>query len=128
MYRFPIRRTVALDLETTGVNRERDRILQYGIYGVDNDAVLDLHSLVDAQTDVGRDPKNIPGVRLFEVFEAVPLCDGHLDKIYAACNNAVVVIHNKHYDWTFIENEFRRNNATPPTPRLVCCTWEIAGR
>lgn len=126
MYRFPTSKTVALDLECTGINRDRDRILQYGIYGADAGSVIALHSVVDAQTDVGRDPKNIPGVSLCEVLSATPLRQGHLARIREACDGAVVVIHNKHFDWTFIENEFRRNGAEPPSPRIVCCTWEIA--
>jgi DNA polymerase III epsilon subunit-like protein len=127
-YRFPRWRTVALDLECTGLNRNRDRIIQYGIWGVESDGetITSLSALVDAETDVGRDPANIPGISRREVYEAVPLRAGHLDRIYQACNNAVLVIHNKHFDWSFIENEFKRNLAEPPRPRLVCCTWEIA--
>lgn len=126
-YRFPGWRTVALDLETSGTNRERDRILQYGIWGVeaDGETVCALSSLVDAEIDVGRDPTKIPGVSRIELYDAVPLREGHLERIHAVCDGAVVVMHNKHYDWTFIENEFRRNGAEPPQPRLLCCTWEI---
>ena len=127
-YTFPAWRTVALDLETTGINRDRDRILQYGIWGVEaaGGPVYSVSALVDAETDVGRDPANIPGVSRDEVRTATPLRDGHLAKIREACDKAVVVMHNRHYDWTFIANEFKRNGKEPPQPRAVCCTLEIA--
>ena len=90
----------------------------------DGETVRSVSALVDAETDVGRDP-NIPGVSRREVYDAVPLRQGHLERIYAVCDDAVLVMHNKHYDWTFIVNEFERNGAAPPQPRMVCCTWEI---
>jgi len=130
MFRFPCWQTVALDIEATGINRERDRIIQYGIFGVhaDGERVIDAASVVDAETPTGRDPANIPGIRTHDVAKSVPLRDGHLSRIYGACNDAIVVIHNKHFDWGFIEAEFARNGAVAPRPRLICCTWEIARR
>ena len=130
MYRFPCFKTVALDLETTGINRERDRVIQYGVFGVeaDGETEVSVHSLVDAEVPTGRDPKNIPGVRPWEVTSAVPLADGHLDRLFDLLDNAVVVMHHRQYDWAFIEKEFARNHHPVPVPRLICCTWEIARR
>lgn len=126
-YRWPARPTVALDLETTGINRERDRIIQYGLYGVGpDDTPLEIASMVDAEVPTGRDPRNVPGVSLAEVRRAVPLRQGHLDTLRAACEGAVVVMHHRQHDWTLVQNEFRRNGAAPPAPYAVCCTLELA--
>lgn len=126
MYRWPIKKTVGLDLELTSFNRERDRIIQYGIYGVDVDgSVISISAVVDAETDTGREPENIPGVTHRMVRDAVPLREGHLDVIYQVLTDAVVVIHNKHHDWAFVKNEFKRHNRTPPIPIAIVCTLYI---
>jgi DNA polymerase-3 subunit epsilon len=126
-FRWPARRVVALDLECTGINAARDRILQYGISGVDADGATPIHltALVDAETTTGRDPKNIPGVTWEQLRTARPLRDGHLAAIARACAGAVVLIHNRPYDWTLLRNEFARNGAPPLAPHAVVCTLNL---
>lgn len=127
-YRFPCRRTVALDGEYTGLNRRRDRFVQYGVYGVeaDGETVIDAHAVVDAETDVGRDPSTIPGVRATDVTEAVPMRDGHLQRLFEILDGAVVAIHKEDVDWPLLLSEYRRAGMTPPTPYEIVCTLRLA--
>lgn len=126
MYLWPSVRTVALDLENTGINRKRDKIIQYGIYGIDaNHDILDCGELVDAEVSTGREPLNIPGVTEEAVHNAVPLREGHLTNIYRYCHNSLVVMHHYQFDWAFILAEFKRNNRDPPIPKRIYCTLEV---
>jgi hypothetical protein len=62
VYRWPKTKVVALDLECTGINTYRDRILQYGVYGVDsNGQTINVSAMVDAEVPTGRDPYRNPG-------------------------------------------------------------------
>ena len=114
---------VALDLETTGINRMRDRIIQYGMYGVDEAGrKIACTAVVDAEVTTGREPKNLPGVALIDVMQAKPLRHGHLAMLYETLHGAVVIMHNAIHDWTFVQQEFKRHSATAPVPRATYCT------
>jgi DNA polymerase III alpha subunit (gram-positive type) len=127
VYRWPRTKVVALDLECTGINTYRDRILQYGIYGVDTGGeTIEVSAMVDAEVPTGRDPYRIPGVSSREVMARTPLRDGHLDAMWEVCDGAVVLIHNRSFDWPMLEHEFKRNKLPPPTPTAVICTLYMA--
>ncbi len=120
---------VALDLETTGINRVRDRIIQYGMFGVDAMGRPLAHSaVVNAEVPTGREPKNLPGVALVDVMQAKPLRVGHLDVLHETLHDAVVVMHNAVHDWTFVLNEFKRHQMPPPVPRATVCTLSWSRR
>lgn len=125
-YRWVNRATVAIDFEATGINAHRDRILQYGLCGVDhNNKPFEVVAVVDAQTTTGRDPFLIPGVSKSEVRNAKPISE-HLDLLYSVCHDAIVICHKREFDWTMLQAEFRRHHRTPPIPFCVECTLRLA--
>ena len=127
-YYWPGCKTVALDVETTGINRTRDRIIQFGIFGIQaNGDMLSLTAVIDAESPTGRDPKNLPGVDRIEVVQARPLRD-HIAAVYAALEDAVVVMHNAPHDWSFIINECQRLQHPCPRPKDIICTYQWARR
>ena len=127
VYRWPKTKMVALDLECTGINTYRDRILQYGVYGVDADGTtIDVSAMVDAEVPTGRDPYRIPGVSNREVAARTPIRDGHLDTLREICDGAVVLIHNRSFDWPMLHNEFKRNDQAAPSAQSVVCTLYMA--
>lgn len=118
-------RVVALDLELTGLNRERDRIIQYGLAG--NHLPGPDHWLgfvVDPESDTGRDMSRIPGVSAEDVASALPLVH-HLDLLRTHLTDAIVVMHKSNHDWFFIEKEFRRLGEEPPVPQRIVCTLQL---
>jgi DNA polymerase III epsilon subunit-like protein len=120
---WPVHPTVAIDLETTGLNTERDRIIMYGIFGTGHDsAEISVAAVVDAEVSVGRDVRNIPGITPDDVRAAVPLRDGHLDALFRYLHDAVVIMHNAAHDWAIVRSEFRRHGRAPPRPRMRICT------
>lgn len=126
VYRWPSCRFVAFDIESTGLNRKRDRIIQYGIYGTDSDgSVITKTSIVDSESPTGRDPRNIPGLNPEDFYDIVPIRDGHLDLFDKIFTDAVVIMHNWHHDWGILQSEFERHNRPPPVPKAICCTLDI---
>lgn len=119
-----------MDLETTGLNRERDRIIQYGIFGTTGSILgcISHTALVNAETPTGRDPRNIPGIDPKDVMHAQPLRNKHLDILFTALHHKIVIMHNAAHDWTFIQNEFRRHGRMPPVPHMQICTYNWARR
>ena len=114
---------VALDLELTGLNRERDRIIQYGIAGNIVPGGW-LGHVVDPESDTGRDMARIPGVTAADVANAVPFVE-HLDLLRRYLTDAIVVMHKSNHDWFFIEKEFRRVGEEPPVPQRTVCTLQL---
>jgi DNA polymerase III epsilon subunit-like protein len=116
---------VALDLETTGIVRNRDRIIQYGVYGVGHGGrVVCRTAVVDSESPTGRDPFNLPGVTRSEVRAARPVHE-HLDTLRNVLAGSVVVMHNQHHDWSIVCNEFKRCGQDPPVPRSTVCTLDL---
>lgn len=127
-YRWPKVRTVALDLEGTGIDVQRERIIQYAIWGVDEDnSVIDVNDVVDPETSTGRDPASIHGIDPKEMERIQPF-QYHTERISRVLDGAVVVIHNSGFDWRFLCKEFRRVGAKLPTPLDVRCTLGLASR
>ncbi len=125
---WPAVQTVALDLETTGLNRDRDRIIQYGMFGCQSLRQVVSHTaLVDAETPTGREPRNIPGVSAHEVSHARPLKE-HLDLLYQTLHGSVVIMHNAAHDWAFVLSEFKRHGRRSPEPVACICTYSWARR
>lgn len=119
---------MGFDGEYTGLNRRRDRFVQYGVHGVeaDGETVVDAHAVVDAETPVGRDPATIPGVRATEVADAVPMRAGHLQRLKRLLDGAVVAIHKEDVDWPLLLAEYRRAGLPPPEPYEIVCTLKLA--
>lgn len=125
-YRWPSCRFVAFDIESTGLNRQRDRIIQYGIYGTNGDgSIVSETAVVNSESPTGRDPYNLPGINPEEVNNAVPINRGHLDLLHTIFDGAVVVMHNWNHDWGILVSEFERHDRPPPKPIRVCCTLDI---
>lgn len=114
-------RVVGLDVETTGINRGRDRITQFGLCG---NFIPRQGFLVDPETDTGNDPRRIKGITQNDISNMRPIVH-YLDMLYAALHGSIVVIHNKSHDMAFIHHEFTRHGRQPPVPDRVVCTLQI---
>ena len=113
---------VSLDLELTGLNRQRDRIIQYGLAG---NKVGQISWLVNPETDTGRDMSRISGVTSEQVNNATPLVN-HLYLLRKHLTDAVVVMHKSDHDWGFLCKEFERLGEQPPVPDRIVCTLYLS--
>ena len=109
---------VAVDLETTGLDRQRDRIIQVGLAG--NVLKEPVSLLVDPECDVGRSPSQLRGVSQAELEGVKPFRE-YARELHGLLSGAVLVFHNKSGDLAFLRNAFRRcGMEMPPYDRAVC--------
>lgn len=126
-------RFAVVDLETSGLNTKRHRILQVGVVVVDADgSVIDQwSSLVKLRWPLQRvGPTSIHGITRASLSGA-PALDEALDQLGERMNGAVFTAHNAAFDSEFIARAVRRRPNDDPVrlglePRL--CTLRMSRR
>lgn len=119
---WPCVKTLALDLETTGVNRKRDRIRQIGLAG--NCVTQALSLVIDPEADTGHAPEDLKGVTQGE-WDAIAPFRVHATTLAELIAGSVLVLHNKSGDLAFLENEFARCGMPMPAFARVVCTQQL---
>jgi DNA polymerase-3 subunit epsilon len=116
--RYPHRYAV-LDVETTGLVPEVDRVLQVAVTLVDTDGVAERSwsSLVNPQRDPG--PAHVHGFTA-ERLRTAPTFDGIAGELAALLAGRVLVAHNAQFDWSFLSEEMRRSGTSLDVDRRVC--------
>ena len=126
-------RFAVVDLETSGLNTKRHRILQLGMVVVDADgSVVDQwSSLVKLRWPLQRvGPTSIHGITR-ATLRGAPTLDEALDELGVRMNGAIFTAHNATFDSEFIARAVRRRPNDDPVrlglePRL--CTLRMSRR
>jgi DNA polymerase-3 subunit epsilon len=126
-------RFAVVDLETSGLNTKRHRILQLGMVVVDADgSVVDQwSSLVKLRWPLQRvGPTSIHGITR-STLRGAPTLDEALDELGARMNGAVFTAHNAAFDSEFIARAVRRRSSDDPVRRSLqprLCTLRMSRR
>lgn len=120
---------LSLDLETTGVDSRRDRIVQYAFIGSNSDgSEVNIEELVNPNRAIPHETTAIHGIHNSDV-AGLPGFDSHADIIHEMIENTVIVGHNvRRFDLGFIDNEFLRLGRSSPKPAAVVDTLEVVRR
>ncbi len=126
-------RFAVVDLETSGLNTRRHRILQLGMVVVDPDGTVvdQWSSLVKLRWPLQRvGPTSIHGITRSTLKGAPPLDDA-LDELGRRMNGSIFTAHNAVFDSEFIARAVRRRSIADPVrlglaPRL--CTLRMSRR
>ncbi len=123
---FGEHRVLAFDLETTGVNAKRDRIVQYAFIGSDSSGEeIRVEELVYPQQKIPAETSAIHGIYDNDVKGLSPF-SAHAERIGLLVNDAVIVGHNvRRFDMPFLGNEFSRAGMISPKPIAVIDTLEL---
>ena len=99
----------ALDLETTGLRANSDRIVQYAFVGSDCDGgQVRIEELINPQRAIPYDASRIHGIYNRHV-ASVAEFSVHADNIHQMMKDSVIVGHNvRRFDMDFITAEFLR--------------------
>lgn len=100
-----IRDYVVLDLETTGLNTEKDKITEFSLLKVKDGKVIDkMCELVNPETHIPVVVEELTGITNEMVKDKKPLRD-YMDTIIKFIDNNIIVGHNAIFDISFIKTE-----------------------
>ncbi len=95
----------AIDFETTGLNPSTNRVIEIGVvrFSSSGEALREFESLVNANRDVGR--TDIHGIKASDLVSA-PTFSQIANEVISILDGAVLVAHNKSFDFRFLKREF----------------------
>lgn len=101
-----------VDIETTGMRSAYDRIIEIGILRVENNKLVKtFHSLFNPQTRIPAEITKLTGISGADL-ENAPSFRSMKDEILETLSDCIFVAHNVRFDYSFLMNEFRRENFT----------------
>ena len=99
---------VAIDLETTGLNYENDRIIQIAMVKVINGEIVDkFQSYVNPKRHIKQEASEINGIYDEDVKDEKTIKE-LFPSILEFINNLPIVAHNIKFDLSFLKNEYMR--------------------
>lgn len=127
---FPVtpviqRPLVFVDVETTGFDAARDRIVELGLVGVDGDEVSEWTTLLDPERRWRRDVPAFADLSRDALADA-PRFRDVAEELRARLAGRVFVAHNARFDFRFLAAEFARLGIRFETPAI--CTLALARR
>lgn len=116
---------VVLDVETTGLSPNGDRIIEIGLVRTDLDGIPvgRWSQLIDPRRPIGA--SDIHGITAAELKGAPTFAD-IADEILERMRGTLLVAHNAHFDLTFLSAEMTRSGWNIPQEPLVCTMAESA--
>ena len=107
-----IKNYVCLDLETTGLDAKKNKILEIGAVKIRNFEVVDtFSSLINPGVWVDEKITEITGITN-EMVEKMPYIDEILPKFIEFCENDVIIGHNLLFDYSFLKRNAINRNLT----------------
>tara|TARA_A100001037_G_C15150149_1_gene638657 strand:+ start:1729 stop:2307 length:579 start_codon:yes stop_codon:yes gene_type:complete len=122
-------RVLGFDLETTGFDHRKDRIVQFALVGSDTDGShINLQSLVDPRVKIPPETTRVHGITNDDV-RGMGDFSQHANEISSMIEDSIIVGHNVlQFDWRFLEMECVRSGMEAPVPRGIIDTLVLARR
>ncbi|NLR15044.1 DNA polymerase III subunit epsilon [Pseudoalteromonas peptidolytica] len=115
---------VVVDVETTGGNKDFDRITEIALVKVINGEIVDKwQSLINPMRRIPQRITELTGITQSMVTEA-PRFAEVIEKVEQFCLGAIFVAHNVNFDYGFVKHEFLRANVDFYRAKL--CTVTLA--
>ena len=112
---------VAFDLETTGLEMERDRVLEFCFVELD-ESLSELgrwSKLVDPGIPVSKEIEDLTGIST-DMVKGQPPFSSHAPRIQALVRDAVLIAHNHSFDVPFLNMELLRAGQPGLSPDHPC--------
>nr|AIF07249.1 Exonuclease RNase T and DNA polymerase III (DPO3E, dnaQ) [uncultured marine group II/III euryarchaeote KM3_200_E08] len=122
-------RVLGFDLETTGFDHRKDRIVQYALVGSDTDGRhINLQSLVNPRVKIPPETTRVHGITNDDV-RGMGEFSEHVNEISSLVDGSIIVGHNVlQFDWRFLEVECTRAGVEAPIPKGMIDTLVLARR
>lgn len=113
-----------IDVETTGVLRNKDRIIEISIVKINDDGeIIDQYdTLINPKRDVGS--IHVHGINPTMLISA-PVFENIAETVLEVLNDSVIVAHNAMFDTGFLSKEFSRIGIDPLAFNTIC-TLELS--
>jgi len=120
-------RVLGFDLETTGFDSSKHRIVQYAFIGSDVDGThINAESLVKPNMKIPIETTRIHGISDKDVKNSKLFLE-HVEEISNLINGSILVGHNVvRFDWPFLKMEYLRCGMEAPEPYAIIDTWILA--
>lgn len=120
-------RFAAFDLETTGVNVEKDRIIEIGIIVFENEKIIDRYNqLINPEIHIPKEATAIHGIKNEDVADK-PTFRELADELIDRLNAQILLAYNHNFDCSVFTNECKRIGreiTLPPTLDPFPFVWE----
>jgi DNA polymerase III epsilon subunit-like protein len=113
-FTFPLQEELVLiDIETTGLRPDKDRIIEINLATIKNGAIhKKWHSLINPQK------KNLPAARK-KALAAAPTFQEIAAKLHKLLKNKILVAHNAFFIYEFLKHEMLRSH-TALDEKILC--------
>ncbi len=113
-----------IDVETTGMNPQHDRLIEIGILRVEKGVVVQTYqTMLNPEQRIPGVITSITGITAEEVQNA-PTFEEVKDEIWDLIKGSIFVAHNARFDYSFLRSEFKRAGRTLSVPTL--CTVKLS--
>lgn len=113
-----------LDIETTGGNLRRDRIIEIAILRVENGKLKKkINTLIDPDSYIPKDITSLTGINEI-MLKSAPTFSSVKDELVDVLKECTLVAHNASFDYGFLLNEFKRCGIAFKAKRI--CTVKLS--
>ncbi|MGC8976711.1 MAG: exonuclease domain-containing protein [Candidatus Ratteibacteria bacterium] len=117
--RIRIPEIVALDIETTGLDPEKDRICEIALLKVkENKIDKKFITLINPEVEIPEDVSKINRIRDIDI-ENAPKFKEKIEEIERFINKKILLCHNANFDILFIKKEFEKAGYKFPEVRII---------
>ena len=108
-----------VDVETTGMSPQRDRVIEVAAIRVEDNQIVDsISTLLDPGVSIPYNITQITGIANGDV-AGKPTFDDIADQLQQLCEGAIFVAHNVRFDYSFLRQEFK-HVGIDFAPKQVC--------
>jgi len=117
--KIKISEIVAVDVETTGLDPEKDRICEIALLQIKNWRIVDkFTTLINPEIKIPPYISSLSGITDTDVKEA-PLFKEIVDKIHKIIKGNTLLFHNASFDIGFLKKEFERCGIEFPEVKII---------
>ncbi len=110
---------VVFDVETTGLESNKDRIIELGAVKVRDGKIIDDFSrLVNPRRKISKKIENLTGIKNRELKDA-PFIEEILPDFLKFCEDSVLTAHNAEFDYAFLRQECMRSDCKIPRQPIL---------
>ena len=110
---------VALDVETTGLDPEKDRIVEIALIRISDGNIVDkLVTLLNPEMRIPPDVSSIHGITDNHVKNA-PLFSDIAEPVLKLINGKTILVHNADFDIPFLKNELKLCGLELPDIKII---------